>query len=168
MQGSAAVCWIMLGLRMYMNRQTKPSWGSSCGHLSPSLRPVGRRVSILSRSIAQPGFSRRGGPIRSGSLCRSRWHWSFGIAIVDIWMVATLIRLGVFSQSKQSALMPYILRTSEDCRSSSLHVLQALLSSLVLVLSALESILFAITLAPTLLSQEISAVSQVGSLDLAC
>lgn len=88
---------------MYIDGQPKSSWPSTCRLLGLPPRLDGTLVSISSGRIAQPGFSRRGWPVVIKSLCRSRWDCSLGIASLDIWMVATLIRYR--SSSKQSALL---------------------------------------------------------------
>jgi len=103
--GSSAVSWILTRLAMYVDGQPKASCLCSWARLGLPLS------SALSRGIAgvtQPGFSRRGGPIWVGILCRSRWHCSFGIATVDIWMVAKLIRLGSLLSSLLACQISFV------------------------------------------------------------
>ena len=91
-QCSSGVNCVLLRPRMYMERQPKSLW--LCTWCLAGTRPFLDGVLLWrsGRSIAQPGFSRRGGPVRNVILCRSRWHCSLGIASLDIWMVAILIR----------------------------------------------------------------------------
>lgn len=103
--GRSAVSWILSRLAMYVDGQAKAS--CLCSWARPGL-PLS---STLSRGIAgatQPGFGRRGGPIWIGILCRSRWHCSFGIATVDIWMVAKLIRWGSWLSSLLACQISFV------------------------------------------------------------
>ena len=91
--GSSGVSWILSRLAMYVDRQPQASCLSTGGWPGLSLCRDGTSLSTWI------GGSRRGRPGWDGVLCRSRWHCSFEIATLDIWMVATLIRLGSFSSS---------------------------------------------------------------------